>query len=348
MLTADQKLAQVLIEVFTTPIVYHPGGWEDTVADWMKARAVRERLDKVLNGGWEEATDAEVACYLYTASLAQPLTRTWAEIYFFVVAKLMPQVRDVIADTPQELDSYQQSELQTMKLKIRASQRKNLKQRKKEVHEMPKRKVVLDERDDSVMVAIGQEGCDPIVKKVEGTLQEALGTVPQLLQDADEQWKVSPRNPAHKAPAAPKTTPASTPTTGTSRQTEDLPLLAGAQPKGDAQAKVQTEERTEEVGTQTAETVVSEAETTGEASGVPQVETTGQPASEAGAGQPLKETRFQPRDSVEYVLADGQGPYATVQEAMDAMGLPKDKRPQHNRWDRLSNDLKAKILPRKK
>ena len=37
------------------------------------------------------------------------------------------------------------------------------------------------------------------------------------------------------------------------------------------------------------------------------------------------------------------GPYATVQEALDALGLPKDKRPHHNRYDRLSAKLKKSI-----
>jgi len=30
--------------------------------------------------------------------------------------------------------------------------------------------------------------------------------------------------------------------------------------------------------------------------------------------------------------AKGRGPYSDVQAAMDAMGLPKDKRPKHQRW----------------
>ena len=52
-----------------------------------------------------------------------------------------------------------------------------------------------------------------------------------------------------------------------------------------------------------------------------------------------------------FYLAGGQspvpgsvpGPYATVQEALDALGLPKDKRPHHNRYDRLSAKLKKSI-----
>ena len=52
--------------------------------------------------------------------------------------------------------------------------------------------------------------------------------------------------------------------------------------------------------------------------------------------------------SHEYVLADGRGPYATIQEALDAMGVDKKKRPQHNRWERLSGDLQKQIVMREK
>jgi hypothetical protein len=50
----------------------------------------------------------------------------------------------------------------------------------------------------------------------------------------------------------------------------------------------------------------------------------------------------------EYFLKDGRGGFATVQEAMDAMGIDKAKRPAHNRYDRLSDDWKAKIERRVK
>lgn len=50
----------------------------------------------------------------------------------------------------------------------------------------------------------------------------------------------------------------------------------------------------------------------------------------------------------EYYLAGGQGPFDSIQAAMDGMGLDKQVRPQHNRWDRLSNFFKAQILRRPK
>ena len=50
----------------------------------------------------------------------------------------------------------------------------------------------------------------------------------------------------------------------------------------------------------------------------------------------------------EYYLKDGRGPFESVQIAMEAMGIPQANRPQHNRYDRLSNDWKAKIERREK
>jgi len=50
----------------------------------------------------------------------------------------------------------------------------------------------------------------------------------------------------------------------------------------------------------------------------------------------------------EYYLDDGRGPYESVQLAMDALGLNKETRPSHNRWDRLSTALKEKIQRRPK
>lgn len=43
-------------------------------------------------------------------------------------------------------------------------------------------------------------------------------------------------------------------------------------------------------------------------------------------------------------LTDGRGPFANVQAALDALGLPKEKRPNHNRYSRLSKELQNQIV----
>lgn len=69
-----------VLNALQAPIVYHPGGWADTVPDWMKEAVPLERL-KALESGEELATDIEVAIYLYTASCVAPMSHEWAKIY---------------------------------------------------------------------------------------------------------------------------------------------------------------------------------------------------------------------------------------------------------------------------
>lgn len=45
----------------------------------------------------------------------------------------------------------------------------------------------------------------------------------------------------------------------------------------------------------------------------------------------------------EYYLKDGRGPFESIQKAMDELGIPANKRPTHNRYDRLSADWQGKI-----
>ena len=50
----------------------------------------------------------------------------------------------------------------------------------------------------------------------------------------------------------------------------------------------------------------------------------------------------------EYFLTDGRGGYPDIQSAMTELGIPEANRPQHNRYDRLSADWKAKIIRKAK
>lgn len=45
-------------------------------------------------------------------------------------------------------------------------------------------------------------------------------------------------------------------------------------------------------------------------------------------------------------LKDGRGPFDSVQQALDALGVPAEDRPHHNRYDRLSNNWKERIIRR--
>lgn len=109
-----------VLNALQAPIVYHPGGWADTVPDWMKEAVPLERL-KALESGEELATDIEVAIYLYTASCVAPMSHEWAKIYVHLVGLAMRRYKNVelpgdLAEN--ELSNYEQSELRHLKHRI--------------------------------------------------------------------------------------------------------------------------------------------------------------------------------------------------------------------------------------
>lgn len=198
---------------------------------------------------------------------------------------------------------------------------------------MPKRKLVLEEHEKSVLVGIMQEGCDPVIRTVEGSLDEALAYIPKFLNQAQEEWAVSPKRPAYKPPVAPK--PATTPAaeTAPAQKAEDLPLLSGTEKAQPAEAPAPTEAQAEvEVK---AEEFPAEVRREAEAVAA-EVAKESAPSAAAKPGE------------WEYYLQDGRGPFESVQAAMDELGLDKATRPMHNRWDRLSTALKEKIQRRPK
>jgi len=233
---------------------------------------------------------------------------------------------------------------------------------------MANRKLVMEEHDGSVLVGVMQEGCDPVVKTIEGSLNDALNQVPQFLTEAQEKWAVQPKYPAHTPPAPtpkPVTTPAATP--AQPQTAEKLPLLAGAEQAAPAEEKV------DEAKVEATEAPAAPAQIEPEAEGPPAAlvhatpredaseedkakditamqEDVSQRITEAPAPQPSAPTPSTPAKPGEwnYYLQDGRGPFESVQAAMDELGLDKAARPQHNRWDRLSTELKEKIQRRPK
>ena len=70
------------------PIIVMPGGWGDDLPEWLRARVTLERLAENIIATRENreitATDAEAACYLFTASLTAPIGGDWTQIYLYV------------------------------------------------------------------------------------------------------------------------------------------------------------------------------------------------------------------------------------------------------------------------
>jgi hypothetical protein len=79
-----------IVGVFTDPILVFPGGWGDTLPDWLKGAITMERLlsnVEALKTGEMTGTDAEACAYLYTVSLTQPMDSDWTQIYLYIAGK---------------------------------------------------------------------------------------------------------------------------------------------------------------------------------------------------------------------------------------------------------------------
>ncbi|MDD5700461.1 MAG: hypothetical protein PHU23_00300 [Dehalococcoidales bacterium] len=73
-----------LVGSLTDPIIVMPGGWGDTLPDWIREEITLERMVENMKAIKNEelmGTDAEVVAYLYTASLEAPMGHDWVEIY---------------------------------------------------------------------------------------------------------------------------------------------------------------------------------------------------------------------------------------------------------------------------
>jgi hypothetical protein len=110
-----------IVGALTDPIIVFPGGWGDTLPDWLKNAIPLERLGmnmKALKGEEMTGTDAEACAYLFAAALTQPLDHDWGQIYLYIATQTyrrwgkneMPA--DIAVD---KLDDEQMRELNQLK-----------------------------------------------------------------------------------------------------------------------------------------------------------------------------------------------------------------------------------------
>jgi len=110
-----------IVGVFTDPIIVFPGGWGDTLPEWLKNAITLERLEmnmRAFKGEEMTGTDAEACAYLYTASLTQPMDHDWGQIYLFIATKTYRRwgKSEMPADIAVEsLSDYQMAELKRFK-----------------------------------------------------------------------------------------------------------------------------------------------------------------------------------------------------------------------------------------
>ena len=110
-----------IVGALTDPLIVMPGGWGESLPDWIKTAITLERLNENIKhsrGEEPTGTDAEVAAYLFTASLTAPMGNDWTQIYLYVSNKVMQRSKKVemTADIRVEsISDYQQHKLDHLK-----------------------------------------------------------------------------------------------------------------------------------------------------------------------------------------------------------------------------------------
>jgi hypothetical protein len=85
----DKGISEI-VGVFTGPIIVFPGGWGETLPEWLKGAITMERMlenMKALKGEEMTGSDAEACAYLMTASLTHPMDSDWSQIYLYVAGR---------------------------------------------------------------------------------------------------------------------------------------------------------------------------------------------------------------------------------------------------------------------
>ena len=118
--TVEQGISDI-VGCLTDPIVVFPGGWGDTIPQWLKTAITMERMIgdmKGMKGEESIGTDAEACAYLMTVSLTQPMNSEWTQIYLYVASHTYKRWEkgeistDIIVDS---LSDYQKRELNRLK-----------------------------------------------------------------------------------------------------------------------------------------------------------------------------------------------------------------------------------------
>ena len=148
--TVEQGISDI-VGCLTDPIIVFPGGWGDTIPEWLKTAITMERIIgnmKALKGEEPIGTDAEACAYLMTLSLTQPLDIDCTQIYLYVAGLTykrwekgeMPA--DIVVES---ISNYQTRELNRLKVwlyrqRIKARVEKDRVERRQEKEEAKARR----------------------------------------------------------------------------------------------------------------------------------------------------------------------------------------------------------------
>ena len=146
-----------IVGTFCDPIIVMPGGWGDTLPEWLKEAITLERLIENMEGfrrGAMTATDAEACAYLYTASLEAPMGHDWSQVYFYVAGKVYERHRtkDSGVTMPAdikvtELTRNQQDDLAHLKAWIYKTRLKHRKERESQERKAGKEEAAAEKKE---------------------------------------------------------------------------------------------------------------------------------------------------------------------------------------------------------
>jgi hypothetical protein len=154
-LTTEKQLEKGIsdiVGVFTDPILVMPGGWGDTLPDWLKGAITMERLIenmKALKGEQMTGTDAEACAYLMTVSLTQPMDSDWSEIYLYLANQVVRRNRkteipkDIVVES---LSDYRMGKLRHLKAWI-YQQRTRIRQERNRTNRRERKEADMTERE---------------------------------------------------------------------------------------------------------------------------------------------------------------------------------------------------------
>ena len=127
-----------IVGALCDPIIVMPGGWGEDLPEWLKKRVTLERLGENIIALNEHrdvtATDAEAACYLFTASLSAPIGSDWTQIYLYVAGGEMKS--QAKSELPEDIKVEALTESQWRDLKDLKNwiYRQRVKHRKEKAH----------------------------------------------------------------------------------------------------------------------------------------------------------------------------------------------------------------------
>lgn len=123
-MTTEKQIEKGISDIvgcLSDPILVFPGGWGDSLPEWLKNTITLERLAmnmKALKGEEFTGTDSEACAYLMTVSLTQPIDSDWTQIYLYVSTQTYRRwgKGEMPADIAvSSLNDYQTAELKRFK-----------------------------------------------------------------------------------------------------------------------------------------------------------------------------------------------------------------------------------------